>query len=31
MAYHDEDPARHAIDPAFDALMDKLVALAEHL
>jgi nucleoside-diphosphate-sugar epimerase len=31
LAYYDEEPARRAIDPAFDALMDKLVALAEHL
>ncbi|MES1171857.1 MAG: NAD-dependent epimerase/dehydratase family protein [Bacteroidota bacterium] len=29
LAYHDADPARRIVDPALDATMDRLVALAE--
>jgi nucleoside-diphosphate-sugar epimerase len=29
MAYYDADPARRAVDPVLDAMMDKLVAIAE--
>ena len=29
MAYHDADPARRAVDPKLDALIDQLVAIAE--